>query len=491
MLKIKRQSPWLIQARLRQFFGSFRTCSSGNIGLLTAFMLVPIVGVSGYAVDHLMVASKRSQLESAADAASLAALKAAMASMKGAVAGGATPDFAAAAKKAANAVFLGNSSGLVGSTPPKVEITKNGLEFSIRLVWSANVAAVFGPIFGQKTYNIAGVSTGKASLPAYVKVYVMVDISQSMGIGATEDDQKRLFNLSNCALSCHFGGAANSSYMRARAQNPKINTRIDVVRKALQSVAAQAKTHAVLPNQIKLGIFTFSNKVDTLVDINNSAQATNFNEISTKLESMTLSTDGGGSNFHAAFSFLDSNVTPGGDGASESSPLVFVLFMTDGVENSTLHNVATGRWRSDPGLDGKIIEPHSTLNEGGQSSYIIVNGVKQVDSGYMGAADPLMCDTLKRKGVSLMPLEIEYVIPIPQYRKKGDGEEDLRFPWIKATLKRSIWSNGRQLSLLGSRLEACASSPADFFSASSDTEIGRAIDAMFARALATPARLTN
>ncbi len=66
-----------------------------------------------------------------------------------------------------------------------VRVKIDGATITSETSYDAKVPTVFAGLFGVKTMAMAGASGASITLPPYYTVHVLVDISQSMGIGAT------------------------------------------------------------------------------------------------------------------------------------------------------------------------------------------------------------------------------------------------------------------------------------------------------------------
>ena len=78
--------------------------------------------------------------------------------------------------------------------------------------------------------------TAEASLPLFLDIYIALDVSSSMGVGATQED----INIMNAAIGCAFGCHAGSdNYERAHAAGATL--RIDVLRSAIAAMLQKAK----------------------------------------------------------------------------------------------------------------------------------------------------------------------------------------------------------------------------------------------------------
>jgi hypothetical protein len=354
------------------------------------------------------------------------------------------------------------------------------------------------------------------TMPAYVQIHVMVDNSSSMGIGATQDAQDKLFALDKqkpCAVACHLTNDDGSETLYSKARKAGIKTRIDVVRDVLVKVAERAVESSKIEKQVKIGVYTFSNDLVQLVKIND-AEATNMKLFEAKLtKDFGLTSVGGGTNFHSAFDSASKLLTNSGDGTSEQSPLVYVMFITDGIEHmqKLRPKTATGASviRHDPAAvrsNGTLITvaPHPVVAKWTVPSDLYVANYPysgkggqykpdgQNDSGWIQALNPNICQQVKSRG-KLFTLEIEYIIPIntsakPYWRhptQEDPKNDDIRFGWIKD----NILKNEGNSTLSHNRFRQCASTPQDAYSAKSDKDIETAISAMFEKVLPKPPRL--
>jgi Flp pilus assembly protein TadG len=199
---------------LFSLIGRFRRDRRGNIAVIFAIALLPVLTAIGCAVDYSLATRTRAKLLSAADAASVASV-----SQK-------SPGYAAAAAMAgdgsitagvtdANNVFDGNMSGSTGYTnlSRTSTVTKTGIKITSNVQFSADVPTVFTKVIGYQKLTVTGSSTSAASLPPYLDFYLMLDVSGSMGLPSTDNEQTRLSavnpdNYANyptgCTLACHF-----------------------------------------------------------------------------------------------------------------------------------------------------------------------------------------------------------------------------------------------------------------------------------------------
>jgi Flp pilus assembly protein TadG len=200
--------------RVRALVSRFRRNSSGNIAVIFAIALLPIVAAVGCAVDYSFATRMKAKLQSAADAASVASISqkspgyvaAAQMSGDGTVAAGVTD---------ANNVFNGNMSAVTGFSNLVLTsaVTKTGIKLASNVQFSANVPVVFMQVLGYQTLTVTGYSKASASLPPYLDFYLTLDVSGSMGLPSTSSEAVRMQSINpdnfvqyptGCTLACHF-----------------------------------------------------------------------------------------------------------------------------------------------------------------------------------------------------------------------------------------------------------------------------------------------
>jgi len=199
-------------------FRDFGTDRRGNIAVIFSLALLPVLSAVGCAIDYSMAVAIKAKLQSAADAASVAAI-----AQK-------SPGYIAAAKMTgdgtipeavddANRVLDGNMDKVTGLTnlQRSAAVTKTGIKLASKVDFSADVPLtfmkVFSKILGYDVLKVSGSATSNASLPPYLDFYLMLDVSGSMGLPSTTDEAVRLQKLNpdnwvqyrtGCTLACHF-----------------------------------------------------------------------------------------------------------------------------------------------------------------------------------------------------------------------------------------------------------------------------------------------
>jgi Flp pilus assembly protein TadG len=152
--------------RVGRRFGADRR---GNIAMIFALAIVPVVTMVGVAVDYTHANQLKSKLQSAADAASVGSIARNSAAFKAAgsmTSDGAVPGGAADATN----IFNGTLSGLTGVTINSVTptVTKTGTAITAVVAYSADVPTAFLGVIGRSSLTVTGSSTSTANIPQYI-----------------------------------------------------------------------------------------------------------------------------------------------------------------------------------------------------------------------------------------------------------------------------------------------------------------------------------
>ena len=130
--------------RLQQYLSRFRRDKRGNVAIIFAIAAIPLISAVGCAVDYSMATRMKAKLQSAADAASIAALSqkspgflaASVMTGNGSVAAGVTD---------ANNVFNANMNGITGyqNLVRSITVTKTGIKLAATVTYTADVPITF------------------------------------------------------------------------------------------------------------------------------------------------------------------------------------------------------------------------------------------------------------------------------------------------------------------------------------------------------------
>ena len=149
MAAMKRLARGAQLARLRALISNFRLNKRGNVAVITALALLPMVAAMGCAVDYSMASMVKTKLQAAADAASLATVSinssvittAESMSGNGTVSGGST--FATNYFNANLAQAPESNAYTASSLSPTATVTKTGTTITATVSFTAQVPDLF------------------------------------------------------------------------------------------------------------------------------------------------------------------------------------------------------------------------------------------------------------------------------------------------------------------------------------------------------------
>ncbi len=342
------------------------------------------------------------------------------------------------------------SQWLASSPSPNVQVNPGSANITSFVSFAMPVPTVFGRMFGTSNFNVSGTSASSLTLPKYLNISVVTDISQSMGLAATTAGQNQLLAITGCQFGCHVYQSGQSGSLpyetQAHAANPSIQLRIDVIRQATQNMIQTAQQLATSTPLISFALYTLQGGNNTTDQYGNSANgkplatlasaSTNYTSLYTAAGNLDLGNNDsagiGDTDYADAMTALTSAVPTSGSGTS-GSPQQFVFLMTDGVDDV---------WASSYGNC-----PSGTVGWNG--------------SHCTQAFNPSTCAALKSKGVTVGVIYTTYL------SMQGTSSFD--------TLVSPFFSS------LASNLQSCAS-PGWFYQASDANDIQTAINALFANA---------
>ncbi|MFY9839329.1 MAG: pilus assembly protein TadG-related protein, partial [Xanthobacteraceae bacterium] len=170
----------------------------GNVAIIFALSLLPIVFLAGMGLDFSSAIEKRTRLNAAADAAALAAVTPKMASQSIAI-----------AQATAQAVFDGEASTVKGLsyTAPQINVVQNGLVRTATVSYTASSSNAFAGVLQQPNWPISGSSTATSAYSPNINFYLLLDNSPSMNIAATTAGINTMVAnptaQGGCAFACH------------------------------------------------------------------------------------------------------------------------------------------------------------------------------------------------------------------------------------------------------------------------------------------------
>lgn len=426
----------------------FRGDRSGNIAVIFALAILPILSAVGCAIDYSRAVQLRSKLQAAIDAASVGSVSK---TAPGFIAAGTmTADGPIPAGVAdATKLFNGNMDGVGGYTLNSVTpvMTKTGNTITSTIQFSANIQTTFLGVIGKNAMTVTGTSTATTSMPLYVDFYLLLDNSPSMGVGATPTDvAKMVANTSDkCAFACHDYNDSNNYYNLAKTLG--VTTRIDVLRTATQQLMDTASATQTYSNQFRMAIYDFGASSKTiglraLFSLSSSLSSAKTAAGNIDLmgvygnnDSYTADKD---TQFSTVLPAINSVIASPGAGTS-SAPLKYLFFVSDGVADE--YN--TG-----------CLKPKASGNR------------------CQSPINPALCTTLKNRGIKIAVLYTTYLaLPTNAWYNT----------WI-APFNTGPYGPSPN-SEIAINMQSCAS-PGLYFEVSPTQGISDAMNALFAKAIA-------
>jgi len=433
---------------------------SGNFAILSALLIIPIIGSAGVALDVVRAMSVKSDLQMAADSAALAVVAESSASAE-AARRMARNGVISVGKEEAEAFFHSNQRG----NPEyrllalDIQVKKNNTVIESSVSFKASLNTTLSRVLGKDFLTVSGHATAKYETETYTDFYLLLDNSPSMGVGATPADVATMKAALGCQFACHVtlaDGSSNpdSSYFRLKNKDPgakgyiNATTRIDVVAKATASLMDTAQETRKKRDQYRIAVYTFGKTADDAFpgkDLQEVVSRTSDLKAAKKkvaeIELMSVPKHGYNFDQHTNFDRALTKIIPkmgeSGNGASSATPEKILFFVSDGVADSQKPDKCT-----------KKVVPNGRCQE---------------------PIDTKLCDDLKKEGFRIAVLYTTY-LPLPD-----NG-------WYK------LWIQPFE-NEISSRMQACAS-PGLFFEVSPSQGISDAMSALFKKAISSP-RLTG
>lgn len=420
----------------------------GHFGLMTAILMVPLLGIAGLTVDVARLLDIRERMQQAGDAAALDAV--ASANLARSLTPG--PDGIAftrslgvqAEKAFRQQVEPALGEGLTVTQASAVTLVDPHLQAS--LVFQADVPTTFLRVLGVETLHTGGRAAASSISPHYMTVTLLVDNSPSMGIGATPAAMDQMRQLVDCVFACHVPGE-DDTFDAARAAG--IPLRIDTVAQAVEKMTAAVEANRISPDQYTMNLYTLGatsieHLRSYLTQIGHKTTDTGlFRQYARQIALMHMpETDFNGrimTYIHHALDQMNKIIPTPGSGKTVQEPDQLLIVISDGLSNSVRGGCTRLRWKVD-GLS-HCQEP----------------------------IDPRFCTAIKKRGIRIATLYTTF-LPVP---------EDNWYATTIAPFQKDI--------PLG--MQACAS-PGLYFEVGFDDDMDAVLQSLFSKASALP-RLTD
>lgn len=411
--------------------------------VLFALTITPILGFVALAFDVGSTVWARAQLDLAADAAALTA------ATTGAQDLAANPNTSLQpAQDAGTKRFNAQARQMPGVTLTSlsVGVTRDGGTIKAVVTYTANYQTTFAKLFISTGLPASGTAAAARTISPYFAITIMMDISSSMAIAASQPDMVRLGQLvrasplfaqwgqsQNCAFGCHFDANNNDFYGLAKSNG--VPLRIDVLSQAVHNVI-QTISQSSTASQFEVALYGFDRGFNTIYPA-----STDLADAELAAAAVTVPVTSAGNdadtNIPLALQSITAALPASGDGSTVATPRQVLFIVTDGVAD---YYDAQG---------ARVIQP----------------------------LDPTQCSGLKAKGVQILTLYTQYVPLVPPNVPTANAF----YVANVAPFANRIFPN----------LQACASSPDFAFQATDGASIDAALQAMLQAALGTPARFTQ
>ena len=345
----------------------FLKARRGSVSVIFALSSVALVALIGVAVDYGAALKNRARLSAAVDSATLA--------VSAAIVNDPTPTTAkyrVIAQQSLESNLLGASFDLrdfhICDKAMNDCAVSNGQTLESGQVYIA--AASQSPRYltqiipvdtggSRVTMPIGASSVSAKGDKPFIDIYVLVDVSASMGLGASPSDQSGMRAQMGCEFACHNMDSKvastpfNDSVLWAHQQGYKL--RIDAVREALLGVLSNAQAANAAGATIRFGIYTFANKFTTVHPISanyGGAGDTGASTIYGAVNSLDIAALYNGTNIPYALKQMQSIIPASGDGKTAASPKTFLFLASDGTANATIVDSDGAAWYVDPNWRG-------------------------------------------------------------------------------------------------------------------------------------------
>ncbi len=441
----------------------------GNVALIAALCAPIMMLMVGAAIDYGYALNVNQRLNEAADTAVISAISPAIAQGAGSYALAYSGNHM---YLQANQTFKANTTTLPITVTPHITIasntSNNSTTYTATLTYSTSVPTFFAGLIGMSSIPISGTAQAKTTPLTYIRIFILIDISQSMGIGSTAADMNALYTRianngqgtggeAGCVFGCHVAESTQAASNEAYAHNTTsystsgsygtdtgayINLRVDAANSAVDSIiqTAVSDENSTTPN-ISIGLYTMSSYPSATVTqvFAPTTSLTSHENAAVTLGANTATGPADSDLSNELTTFTNNYLPAQGTGGSSSSPLNFVFLVTDGLVD-TYNTSCT----------------YSHCTQAFQSSY---------------------CNQLQAKAT----VGVIYTTYLPIYNNNNvsSGYESdyslLVLPYVNQ---------------IPTNLQACASSSIYYFEASYGPAIQQAMQTLFATSLQT-VRLTQ
>lgn len=331
---------------IRALLTGFRRARSGQVAITFALVAMPILFASAAAVDYGRRNAAKARLDAALDGAVLAVM-----SQK-------TNTISTTALQTMETQFRTEAAKVPGVTvtsfTPGTPV--NGAStVSLTASYTATVKTTLASMMKISAMNIGASASSTRNLFQYINFYLLLDNSPSMGLAATDADVSNMKNATGgCAFACHehtfdsqgnvTGDNLNDNYHIAQKNNIKL--RIQVLRDAVSALVDQANASMSLSQQFQMEMWTFN---DSTTQTRLQTMTPTLSQIKTAAANVDIAyayynQSDNQTDFERAIAKMTTTIPASGTGTTSASPIRFLFFVTDGVEDTggTVTNQSAG-----------------------------------------------------------------------------------------------------------------------------------------------------
>lgn len=319
-----------------------------------------------------------------------------------------------------------------------------------------------------------------------------------------------------CGFACHSDPNDQDYYGIARSLG--VELRLDVVLSAAENVIASMKANEQAPDQFSVGVYQFNNDIEPLFPNSQASGINTMQEASTNLSGALSAVDAIDWNKNKSESVeppLQSNAGIGNTDLVQSvQDLLSGTYANGGSFGPAISKAGTGNTAASPQKDIFIVTDGMEDNSDSHPRVLgEMTGVAAENDTI--TPNPGVCKQFKKLGFTVYVLYVEYN-PVPNTWYEGTEPYEVvpeptpyfteDFPNVAQTntspapidfaQATAVTNNGNTpaanaMSPDEAALQACASSPTDFYIANDAAAISTAMNAMLKSALSGTIRLTQ
>lgn len=417
----------------------------GNVIMIFAFSLIPLVFGAGMVIDYSRAARLQTKMNAITDATALYAVSAPM--LKNSV-----DD----TKTRANAFFEDQATalnGLIYGKDVKISVTETltpTLQRNVTVTYAAASNNIFGAILSSASIAIGGNASAKSVTAPNIDFYMVLDTSPSMALPATKAGLTALTTATGgCAFACHQTNTSSTNPGKTRMVNGKY---VDYYYVAKTDLGLALRSDLV------------TSAVEDLVDV---AKET---------------ADANGATYRMALGHFDWTYHSIEDkpvnldkakGLVSQAQLLTVCQNNQRVCGINDSDMLTNFTTSLTSINTIMPVPGTGTKKGNDTPqsimFLITDGMRDENAGgrKLGPMPTAMCDTIKARGIRIAVLYTEYL-----WESASDGWSisNVRTPFLNAPEK------------ISPPLQSCAS-PGLYYKVTTDSDVSAALAGLFQKAV--------